>query len=104
MERNGLETAYLSSAAFVVGRRSLFDRRMLKPAPSTWPLTFWRLLEGGSAAAPSFFLHLECSSPLPCVSALAPLGAGGDCWCSSAELCEGDCGRGPLPVSLGEPS
>ena len=56
LKSNGLETAYLSSVAFNVGRQSLFDRHVLKLVPSTWWLVFWRFFEG--AAASSFFLHM----------------------------------------------
>jgi hypothetical protein len=70
-----MEIAYLSSAAFDVGRRSRFDRRQLEPAPSTWRSTFRRLLEEESSAVPPFSLRLL--RPTPCVFGLALCGAGG---------------------------
>jgi hypothetical protein len=91
-----------ASAAFVVGRRSRFDRRVLEPALSTWWSTFRRLLEGGSAAAPPFSLRLR--RPPPCVSRLAAPGkAGGDLWRSLAALSEAGGGRWSSSAALGEP-
>jgi hypothetical protein len=97
---NDLAVAYLSSAAFVVGRRSLFDRLLVKLALSTWRETFWRLLEGGSAAAPPRFL---LTHRLPCISGLALLEAGGDGWRSWAGLGEAAGGREPSSAALGKP-
>jgi len=77
MRVNGLATTYLSLAAFAVGRRSRFDRRVLKPALSTWLSTFWRLLGGGSAAATPPILRLRRLAP--CASG-ALRDAVGDCW------------------------
>lgn len=96
-EKNGSAAAYLSSAAFVVGRRSLFDRRMLRFAPSTWELTFWRLLEGELAGALSFALRLR--SPPRRISGLELREAGGD-W---AGLGEADGGRKTPSAALDEP-
>ena len=100
---DSLTITYLSSAAFVVGRRSRFDRRMLTPAPSTWQSTFRRFLEGGSAAAPPFSLSLR--RPCPCISRLEALReACGDCWGSLGGLGESAGVRWSLSAALGEPS
>jgi hypothetical protein len=98
-----LEITYLSSAAFDVGRRSRFDRRLLKPALSTWRSTFWRFLEEGSAAPPPSSLCLRC--PPPWISGLALRGAGEDLRrCSWARLGEaGGGGRGPSSAVLDGP-
>jgi len=83
---NGLETAYLSSAAFDVGRLSLFDRCILKPAPYAWSLIFWCFLEGELAAAPPFFLRVR--QPPLCISRLPLCKSVCDCWRSGAWLDE----------------
>jgi hypothetical protein len=97
---SSLAITYLSSAAFVVGRRSLFDRLLVKPALSTWWETFWRLLEGESAAAPPRFL---LTRRLPCISGLALLEAGGDGWHSWAGLGEAAGDRKPSSAAPGKP-
>ena len=84
MWTNRMEIAYLSLAAFSVGQRSRFDRCMLRPAPSTWWLILWHLLEGGPAVMPPFFLLPRY--PLLCISSLALHKACHDPWSSWAEL------------------
>jgi hypothetical protein len=109
MGTNGLVFTYLSWAAFVVGRRSRFDRRLLRPVPSNWLPTFWRLLEEKSTAATPFSLCLRC---LPArISGLALREASGDCWHSWTRLGEAGGGLGgpgdgcwSLLAGLGEPS
>ncbi len=84
------------SAALLVGRRSRFDRRVVKPALSTCGLAFRRfLLEGASAAAPSFVRRLRP----PRVSGPALRDACGACWGSSGGLPEA--GRGSPWVASG---
>src|SRR5580658_10457540 len=94
--------AYLSSAAFVVGRRSRFDRRVLRPAPSTWRSTFRRLLEGASATASTFALRPR--RPTPCISGLALREAGGDRWRLWTGLGEAGCGCASSLAALGGPA
>jgi hypothetical protein len=92
--------AYLSSAAFVVRCRSRFDRRMPRPALSTWRSTFWHLLEGELAAAPPRrLLLLRCPT---CISGLA-LEAGGDGWRLWDGLGEAAGGREPSSTVLRRP-
>jgi len=79
------------SAAFLVGRRSRFERRVVKPALSTCRTAFRRFLLGASAAAPSSVLHLR--RPPPCISRLALPGACGECGGSSGGLPEAGRGR-----------
>jgi hypothetical protein len=72
-------------AALLVGRRSRCERRVVKPALSTCRSTFRRfVLEGASAAAPSFCLCLR-SPPLR-ISGLALRDTCGECWGSSGGL------------------
>jgi len=94
---NGLAITYLSSVAFAVGRRSRFDRCVLKPALSTWLSPFWRLSGRGLTAAFPPILRLRHLTP--CVSRLA----GGDCWRPWGGLCKAGSGLELSSVVLGEP-
>lgn len=125
--RNGLEMAYLCVTAFVVGRRSRFDRRLSEQAPSPWWSTFRRLLEGESAAVPSSSLGLrrrlvlceagrtgrDCARPWTelakagsawWASLTALLESAGNGWSSSAALGEPDDGCPSSSAALAEPS
>jgi hypothetical protein len=69
-------------AALLVGRRSRFDRRVVKPALLTCGSTFWRFfLEGASAASPSFIRGLRHGN-----AGLGLRDACGECWGSSGGL------------------